>query len=99
MDDISINITSAANETIRNYMPESPECISLQSKLTKMENELYEIPIIIGGKEIHTGNKGICCKPHDHQDILAEYHKSGHQEVQQAIDISMDTWHSWSNTP
>ena len=99
MDKIKIDIPSAVNETVRNYVPGSPECISLKSKLAELENESYEIPIIIGGKEIYSGNKGQCCKPHNHQHILAEYHKAGAEEVHQAIDISMDAWHSWSNTP
>ena len=99
MDEINIDIPSAVNETVRDYVPGSPECISLKSKLAKMENESYDIPIIIGGKEIHTGNKGRCYKPHDHQDILAEHHKAGASEVYQAIDVGMNVWDSWSNTP
>ena len=99
MDEINIDIPSEVNETVRNYVPGSPECISLKSKLAEMENELFDIPIIIGGKEIHTENKGRCCKPHDHQNILAEYHKAGYAEVHQAIDVAMNVWDSWSNTP
>ena len=56
MDKINIDIPTAVNETVRDYIPGSPECISLKSKLSELENEAYEIPIIIGGKEIHSGN-------------------------------------------
>ena len=99
MEEINIDISSAVNETVLNYVPGSPERISLKSKLAEMENETFDIPIIIGEKEIHTGNKGWCCKPHDHQYVLAEYHKAGAKEVQQAIDVAMNVWDSWSNTP
>lgn len=99
MDEINIEIPLAVNETVRNYVPGTPECISLKSRLVEMENESFDIPIIIGGKEIHTGNKGRCCKPHNHQDILAEYHKAGTEEIHQAIDVAMNAWYSWSNTP
>ena len=99
MDEINIDIPSAVNETVRNYVPGSLECISLKSKLAEMENESFDIPIIIGGKEIHTGNKGWCRKPHNHQDVLAEYHKAGAKEVHQAIDVAMNVWDFWSNTP
>ena len=92
MDGINIDIPTAVNETVRNYVPESSECISLQSKLAELENESYEIPIIIGGKEIHTENQGKCRKPHDHQDILAEYHKAGAEQVYQAIDVALNVW-------
>ena len=77
MDDICIDIHSAINEPIKDYAPGSNERASLQSKLSEMESEFYEIPIIIGGKEIHTGTLGQCIKPHDHQHILAEYHQAG----------------------
>ena len=99
MEEITLDISYTVNETIRDYTPGSPERISLKSKLAEMENESYDIPIIIGGKEIFTGNKGQCRKPHDHEDILAEYHKAGATEVNQAIDTALEAWHSWSNTP
>ena len=99
MEEITLKIPSAVNEPIREYTPGSPESISLKSKLAEMENESYDIPIIIGGKEIFTGNKEQCRKPHDHQDILADYHKAGAEEVHQAIDTALEAWHSWSNTP
>ena len=59
----------------------------------------YEIPIIIGGKEIQTGNIKKCRKPHDHQHILAEYHHAGTKEVLQGIEAANKAWHSWSVTP
>ena len=71
MEDICIDIPSAVNESVKNYAPGSGERTSLKSNLVEMESEFYEIPVIIGGKEIHTGNLGKCRKPHDHQHILA----------------------------
>ena len=56
MEDIYIDIPSAVNEPVIEYAPGSVERANLKSKLAEMENEYYEIPIIIGGKEIHTGN-------------------------------------------
>ena len=63
-----------------------------------MENNFFEIPLIINGEKIFTGNKGKCVKPHDHQHILAEYHKGSIKEVEQAIDCAINTWNTWSNT-
>lgn len=99
MEEITIDIPSAVNEPVREYTLGSPESISLKSKLAEMENESYDIPIIIGGKEIFTGNTGQCRKPHDHHDILADFHKAGAVEVRKAIDTALDAWYSWSNTP
>ncbi len=42
-----------------------------------MLNEQVEIPPIIGGHEVRTGEMADCRGPHDHQHILARYHKAG----------------------
>ena len=99
MENTRIDIPSALNEPIKDYAPGSDERAHLKSKLAEMEQELFEIPIIIGGKEIYTGNLGKCRKPHDHQHILAEYHTAESEEVHQAIDTAMKAWQSWSDTP
>ena len=88
----------AVNEPIFNYEKGSKEKQSLKNQLDKMSNEVIEIPIIIGGKEIKTGNLGKCVMPHNHKHILAHYHKASPNEVKLAIDNLMDTWQSWSNT-
>ena len=95
MENNSISILPAINEPIHDYAPGSKERISLKSKLSDMENDFYEIPIIIGGKEIQTGNIKKCRKPHDHQHILAEYHQAGTKEVFQAID-GLEVLRGWS---
>ena len=40
---------------MRLYAPGSPERSELKARLAKMASERIEIPIIIGGKEIRTG--------------------------------------------
>ena len=47
MNEVMVDIPAVVNEPVREYTPGSPERISLKSKLTEMENESYEIPIII----------------------------------------------------
>ena len=54
MEDILIEKQTAVNEPIKQYIPGSKERHSLQSKLKEMENDYYEIPIIVDGKEIYT---------------------------------------------
>ena len=43
------------NEPIRNYAPGSSERAELQARLKAMEGERADIPVVIGGKEIRTG--------------------------------------------
>ena len=42
---------------------------------------------------------GKCIMPHNHQHILATYHKAGEKEVEMAINNSLKAWENWSITP
>ena len=91
-------ITRAVNEPILSFAAGSPERASLQAKYDEMTTQTIEIPLIIDGKEIKTGDMGNCVMPHNHQHVLATYHKAGETEVIQAIDVAMKSWKTWSTT-
>ena len=59
------------NEPIFSYGPGSPEKLAVKAKLSAMKTGPVEIPLIIGGREVHTGNMGDCRSPHDHGHLLA----------------------------
>lgn len=87
------------NEPILDYLSGSKERIALDRELQKQQSEIIEIPLIIGGKEIQTGNIEKVRMPHKHAHILAQYHKAGEKEIQMAIDAAMAAREIWSNTP
>jgi len=91
-------IIKAVNEPIKSYAAGSPERASLQAKYDEMAAQTIEIPLIIGGQEIHTGDTENCVMPHDHQHVLATYHKTGETEANLAIDTAMESWKIWSKT-
>ena len=93
------NIPKPINEPIRNYEPGSLEKASLKEKLVELSQKGIEIPLIIGGKEVRTGDTSNCVMPHNHGHILATYHQAGVKEVQQAIDSAQKAWKQWSKTP
>ena len=86
------------NEPIKDYAPNSIEKKNLVAKIDELSSINVEIPIIIDGKEIKTGNTGNCVKPYDHAHILGTYHKAGEEEVKMAIESSLDAWNDWSQT-
>jgi len=92
-------VLKPTNETILSYSPGSPEKARLKAKMQEMLAEEIEIPLIIGGKEIRTGNLANTVCPHDHGHILGRYHKAGEKEVQMAINASQDAWGNWSEMP
>jgi len=92
------NIIQAVNEPIKSYKPGSSDRINLQLKYEEMANQNIEIPLIIGGKEIRTGDISNCVMPHNHQKIIGTFHKAGKTEVNHAINSAMETWKTWSKS-
>lgn len=90
------NLALPENEEVKNYAPGSPERELLKAKLAEMENQPVDIPLIIGGKEIRTGDTGNIVTPHNHKHILGKYHKAGEKEVRMAIDAAMEAYKTWS---
>lgn len=87
------------NERTLNYAPGSDEKAVLKKQLKRMRSEEIEIPLIIGGKEIRTGNTEKCIIPHDRHHVLATYHKAGEREIQMAIDAALKAKSEWENMP
>jgi len=86
---------SFVNEEILTYLPGSSERIELKEQLSIMKNSFIEIPIIIGDKEIRTGNKGQCILPHNSKKAIGEYHKAGKNEVDLAIKEALKAKILW----
>jgi 1-pyrroline-5-carboxylate dehydrogenase len=92
-------VPKPVNEPVRTYAPGSPERAELKARLSQMASERVEIPIIIGGKEIRTGDLGRSVMPHAHQHVLAEYHKATPKHAEMAIAAAREAWREWSNWP
>ncbi len=88
-----------ANEPVRDYAPGSPERASLQLRLEQMKSERIEIPLVIGGEEVKTGNVKQAVMPHDKDHVLADVHQGGAKEVERAIQASAGAWEDWHRVP
>jgi 1-pyrroline-5-carboxylate dehydrogenase len=87
------------NEPVREYAPGSPERASLQLRLEQMSRERVEIPLVIGGKDVWTGETKPAVMPHAKEHVLADVHQGGAEHVQQAIDAAATAWEEWSRWP
>jgi 1-pyrroline-5-carboxylate dehydrogenase len=85
------------NEQVLTYKPGSPERELLEKELTLQKNQVLDIPLIIGGKEIRTGKTGKVVMPTDHQHVLATYHMATEKEVSLAIKAALDAKCEWMN--
>ena len=87
------------NEPVLSYAPGTPERRELKAELKRMAGEQIEIPVIVGGREIRTGDTAESVMPHDHAHVLATYHQAGEAEVRQAIKAALEAQRDWARWP
>ena len=98
MDNILYHFERPLNEPGKSYAPGTPERAALKEALKNHPAEM-EIPVIVGGKEIYTGNTGKVVEPHHHSNVLATYHKAGEKEIRAAVKASLEAHKEWSRMP
>lgn len=92
-------IEKPSNEPIYPYSPGSIEKREIKEKLKELTGKQIEIPLIIGGKEVKTGDLGKCIIPHENSKILGHYHKAGKKEVEMAVEAALKASKAWRETP
>ncbi|MBF6627752.1 MAG: L-glutamate gamma-semialdehyde dehydrogenase [Proteiniphilum sp.] len=83
------------NEPVKSYAPGSPEREALKLKLNELGNGGLDLPMIIDGKEVRTGNLMDIRPPHDHRNLLGHYHQGDKSHVQMAIDAALKAKPAW----
>lgn len=92
-------IEKPENEPTLTYREGSREKKEVKEKLQELKKEVLEIPVIVNGEEIKTGNTGKRTSPEDHNLVLAEYHKAGDEEIQRAIEATKEAKEQWAHMP
>ena len=86
------------NEPVLTYGPGSPERDELKAELERQASEVVDIPLVIGGEEVRTGDTFDVVMPHAHGHVLARAHRAGKEEVGRAVQAAADAHHEWSTT-
>ena len=87
------------NEYYNSYAPGTPEREGLKAALKRLSTQEVEIPLIIGGQEVHTSKTTPVVMPHNHKHVLGTLHNAGEKEVKMAIEAAMDARAGWAATP
>jgi 1-pyrroline-5-carboxylate dehydrogenase len=90
-------VPTPVNEPVKSYAPGSPERGELKARLKQMSNERVEIPLIIGGEEVRTGELVEAVMPHDHKHVLADWHKARREDVVRAVEAARAAQVEWAN--
>ena len=83
------------NEPILSYSPGSDERIEIQAELDRQMKEVIEIPCIINGEEVFTGNIATQVIPHNHNHIIARVHLAGKVEIENACKAAVNAQKKW----
>ncbi len=97
MNNAIFKLERPKNEPVLSYAPGSAERAALEKELKRLSSTEIEIPLIIGGKEIRTGDTGKVVMPHKHSHVLATYHNAGPKEVNMAIEAALEGKKVWES--
>ena len=90
-------VPPAVNEPVRSYVPGAPETLRLTARLDAMATEVPEIPVVIGGRRLHTGDVRTVTMPCDHRHVLATVHQATPAQVEEAIADSLAAQREWAS--
>jgi 1-pyrroline-5-carboxylate dehydrogenase len=89
-------VPTPVNEPTRSYAVGTPERRALKERLAAMASAQADIPLLIGGEEIRTGDTVPVVMPHDHRHVLGHWHKARAQDVTRAIGAAAAAHREWS---
>ena len=95
----TFRVPAPVNEPIHSYAPGTPERAELKAALRRVAGEEVEIPVVIGGKRIRTGNVHEIRAPHDHGLLLGTWHEAGPEEARAAIANTIAAQREWASWP
>eukprot|EP00731_Ephydatia_muelleri_P014984 Em0008g704a len=92
-------VPNAYNEPVLSFGPGSSERTSLKKTLDSMKDRVEDIPCVIGGKEIFSGNIQKQVAPFDHKRVVANIHYASKDMIVQAIEAAMKARPGWDAMP
>ncbi len=90
------HIRKPENEPVLGYAPGSKERAELKAVLADMLASPVEVPCMIGGRDIRTGDLVEMRPPHDLSRTLGAYHRAGPREADLAIGAANEAKVAWS---
>jgi 1-pyrroline-5-carboxylate dehydrogenase len=84
-----------SNEPVYAYASGSAEKAALKKAIGAIKQQEHDIPMIIGGKEVRTGNKVRMRPPHELGHTLGYFHRAGREQVSRAIEAALAAKPAW----
>lgn len=82
---------------VPSYAPGTPEREALLAELQRVNSRTAELPLVINGERVSTGETFDVRAPHDNQRVIAKAQLAGERELQQAITGALEAHRAWAN--
>ncbi len=94
---MNYNVERPVNDvnTIRAYAPKSVDRLRLEEELKRQRESTVEVPLVIGGREVRTGQVVDVVSPHDTRVVLARAHLAGPEELREAAESAVSAPAPW----
>ena len=92
------NIPRPHNEPVLTYAPGTAERAALKSALTSVGADRPDIPAVVGGREIRSGNVHDVVSPHCHTRVLATLHEAEQSTIDSAVASAVEAQRDWANS-
>ncbi|XP_050414417.1 delta-1-pyrroline-5-carboxylate dehydrogenase, mitochondrial [Patella vulgata] len=87
------------NEPLLDYAPGSSERKEVEEALKRYNQQVADIPIVIGDEEIRSGPELFQVSPHDHNHKVAKYRYATKDIIKKGIDSCLKARKQWERTP
>lgn len=85
------------NEPVLSYAPGSAERAIQKAALLELKNQVIDVPMYIGNKEVRTNNKVAIHPPHETAHVLGHFHAGNEKHVHLAIEAALEAKEAWEN--
>lgn len=99
MNNGNFTIHHPVNEAGMSYKKGSAEKESLKKELMRQYDQKVEIPCIINGKEVYTGNTIELIVPYEKKHVLGVCHLAGAKELNLAKNAALSAHKAWGQLP
>jgi 1-pyrroline-5-carboxylate dehydrogenase len=94
-----LHVPMPHNEPVRSYAPGSSERDALLRELQRQLANPVEIPMIIDGREVRSGDLIEIRAPHDRSRLLGHYHRARAEHAEMAVQAANRARAEWSEMP
>jgi 1-pyrroline-5-carboxylate dehydrogenase len=91
------NIPHPQNEPVLTYAPGTPERATLKAALGTVGSERPDIPVVVGDREIRTGDTYNVTSPHCHSRVLATLHQADQAAIDAAVVSAVEAQRDWAH--